>query len=225
MNGQTTEQDIMELIRERHSVRQYLDTPIEEGKRRLLSEKAAMLNEQYGLHIQICFDEPECFATGIARYSKFEGCANYIAMIGPKRPELEETVGYAGEQLVLYAQSLGLNTCWVALTHGKTKAVAECGEKQVIVIALGYGKTQGAWRKSKPESQLSQVSGVAPEWFHRGMEAAMLAPTSMNQQKFCFVLTGDAVTLKAGRAINAKIDAGIVRYHFEAASGHPVEQA
>ncbi len=37
-------------------------------------------------------------------------------MIGKKGPTLEESCGYYGERLVLLAQQLGLNTCWVAMT-------------------------------------------------------------------------------------------------------------
>ena len=36
----------------------------------------------------------------------------------------------------------------------------------------------------------SQTDGL-PAWFAEGMEAVMLAPTAMNQQKFKFTLNGD----------------------------------
>ena len=51
---------------------------------------------------------------------------------------MDERCGYYGELLVLEAQKLGLNTCWTALTHGKSKAAIGNGEKEVIVIALGF---------------------------------------------------------------------------------------
>ena len=51
----------------------------------------------------------------------------------------------------------------------------------------------------------------------------MLAPTAMNQQKFVFELNGDNVSVKvSGFGFYAKMDLGIVRYHFEAATGKRV---
>lgn len=57
----------------------------------------------------------------MAHYGKFSGVTNYIAMIGRKSSELGEKCGYYGERLVLKAQELGLNTCWVAMTYSKIK--------------------------------------------------------------------------------------------------------
>ena len=131
-----------------------------------------------------------------------------------------ERCGYYGELLVLKAQELGLNTCWAALTHGRSKAVIGADEKEVIVIALGYGKTQGIEHKSKKLSDVSNISADAPVWFKRGVKAAILAPTAVNQQKFRFERKGNTVTAKAGRIGPClKIDLGIVKCHFEIGAG------
>lgn len=213
--------DMIELIRERHSVRQYLDKKIPEEIREQLNAYAAELNTVGGLHMQIIYDEPGCFNSRMAHYGKFENANNYIAMIGKKAPDLEERCGYYGERLVLKAQELGLNTCWVALTHGKSKAVIGTDEKEVIIIALGYGKTNGGPRKSKSASDVSNLSADSPVWFKRGVEAALLAPTAINQQKFKFELTGsNTVSAKAGLiGTNLRIDLGIVKCHFEFGAG------
>ena len=156
----------------------------------------------------------------MARYGKFSGVANYIALVGKKSPKLDETLGYYGEKLVLKAQELGLNTCWVALTHGKSKAAVNKGEKLVCLIALGYGVSQGVEHKNKPLQKLCNYSEQMPEWFLNGMNAALLAPTAMNQQKFRFELQPDEnVKASCGSGFYTKLDLGIVRYHFEAVSG------
>ena len=59
-----------------------------------------------------------------------------------------------------------------------------------------------------------------PVWFKNGMLAALLAPTAMNRQKFFIDIDGDNAVITAARSPMAKIDLGIVRYNFEAASGH-----
>ena len=210
----------MELMRARHSVRQYLDKKIPEDIRARLDACAAELNEASGLHMQLVYDEPACFSSRMAKYGRFENCTDYIALVGKKAPDLEERCGYYGELLVLKAQELGLNTCWVALTHGKSKAALLPGETEVILIALGYGKSQGSARKSKPASAVSNLSDGSPAWFKQGVEAALLAPTATNQQKFSFTLEGGKVSAKAGLLGPClKIDLGIVKCHFELGAG------
>ena len=157
--------DVMTLMKSRHSVRQYLDKKIPETVRSSLDAYAAELNEQGDLHMQIIYDEPECFNSRMAHYGKFENCTNYIAMVGKKASSLDERCGFYGELLVLKAQELGLNTCWVALTHGKSKAVVADGETEAIIIALGYGKTQGTAHKSKAAADVANLSPDSPDWY------------------------------------------------------------
>ena len=213
--------DIMEVIEARHSVRQYTDKKIPEDIREQLNAYTEQLNKDGNLNMQIIYDEEECFNTRMAHYGKFENANNYIVVIGKKASGLEERAGYYGEKLVLKAQELGLNTCWVALTHGKSKAVVRAGEKEVIIIALGYGKTQGNTRKSKTVSDVSNIDADTPKWFENGVKAALLAPTAINQQKFKFELKdNNIVSAKAGLlGTNLKIDLGIVKCHFELGAG------
>ena len=212
--------DTFELMKARHSVRSYLDKPVEEEIRSQLVSYAQTLNAESGLNIQIIFDEPSCFDSRMAHYGKFENCSNYISMVGKKSPSLDMECGYYGELLVLKAQELGLNTCWVALTHGKSKAVVADDEKEAIIISLGYGKIQGTERKSKTPEEVSNVSADSPQWFKDGIAAALLAPTAVNQQKFRFTLSGNKVSVKPGLIGSClKIDLGIVKCHFELGAG------
>lgn len=212
--------EILEIMQQRHSVRQYTDRAIEPEKRTVLDALTQEINRKAGLSVQIIYDDPKCFDSFMAHYGKFAGVRNYIALVGKKALGLDETLGYYGEELVLKAQELGLNTCWVALTHGKSKAAVGRGEKEVCLIALGYGVTQGVEHKSRPMQELCTCGEPMPEWFRCGMNAAMLAPTAMNQQKFRFELLPDG-TVKAacGSGFYTKLDLGIVKYHFEAVTG------
>lgn len=215
--------DILEIMKARHSVRQYSGKKIESGIRETLAALADECNKESGLNIQMIFDEPKCFDSMMAHYGKFSGVENYIALVGKKGAGLDEKAGYYGEKLVLKAQELGLNTCWVAMTHGKSTAEIKKGEKLACIIALGYCTTQGAAHKNKPLEQLSNYASGMPDWFSKGMEAALLAPTAMNQQKFYITLENGKVSAKAGRGFYTEMDLGIVKYHFEAATGHKVE--
>lgn len=211
--------EIIELMKERHSVRQYTDKKIEKEKREVLNTLIAKINQKAGLHIQIIYDEPKCFNSMMAHYGKFDGVNNYIALVREKSKS-DESLGYYGEQIVLKAQELGLNTCWVAMTHGKSKAQIDKGEKLVCLISLGYGKTAGAAHKSKKLSEVCNYKKDMPEWFLSGMEAALLAPTAMNWQKFYFELLPDnSIKITCGKGLYTKLDLGIVKYHFEVVSG------
>ena len=212
--------EILELMEKRHSVRQYIKKPIEQEKRNEIDRCISEINEESGLNMQVFYDEPECFNSFMAHYGKFKNVENYIALVGTKKEW--EKAGYYGEKLVLECQKLGLNTCWVAITHGKTKAKTEKGQKLLIVIALGYGETQGVPHKSKSVAELSKADENA-EWFTKGMEAVCLAPTAVNQQKFIFELKNGVVTAKALMGFYSKTDLGIAKYHFEAVTGHKVK--
>ena len=216
--------EILEVMKERHSVRQYSDQKIEEEKRGKLQQMVEECNRESGLHIQILFDEPTCFNSFMAHYGTFSGVGNYIALVGKKDASLDEKAGYYGEKLVLAAQEMGLNTCWVAMTHGKSKAIIDVGEKQVCLIALGYGMTQGVEHHMKELKEVCSCSENMPGWFAKGMEAVMLAPTATNQQKFYFTLNGEEVSAAVkGSGFYTKMDLGIVKYHFEAVTGRKVK--
>ena len=212
--------DLIQAIAERHSVRQYLNKPIEGETLAALRQAVDECNAQSGLHIQLVTDEPKAFDSFIAHYGKFTGVRNYIALIGKKGDGLEEACGYYGEQLVLVAQTLGLRTCWAGGSYQKVPSAYTVGpgEKLALVIAVGYGETDGHPHKSKTYDQVAKADG-APEWFRRGVEAALLAPTAINQQKFTFTLQGDKVRAKAGLGFFAKTDLGIVKRHFEIGAG------
>lgn len=208
---------MLDLMKERHSVRQYSDKKIDGDVKTKLDTYVASINEESGLSIQIFYNEPNCFNSMLAHYGKFSNVKNYIAIVGKK--EEQEKAGYYGEKLVLKCQELGLNTCWVALTHGKVNVQTKPQQKLLILIALGYGTNTGVAHKSKPIKELCKEDAY-PEWFMKGMEAVSLAPTAMNQQKFMFEIKNGQVYAKALRGFYSKIDLGIVKYHFETITGH-----
>ena len=212
--------DLMEAVRARHSVRSYLDKPIEREKIDSMRGLIDEINRETGLHIQLVTEEPKAFSSFLAHYGLFDNIRNYIVLAGPQSADLDENCGYCGEKLVLEAQRMNLNTCWVALTYKKIPGAFTIGpgERLVCVIALGYGKTQGRQHRSKPLNAVME-GNEHPDWFVRGVECALLAPTAVNQQKFRFEREGRMVSAAAGRGSCAKIDLGIVKYHFEIGAG------
>lgn len=218
---------LLEAISARHSVRKYIDKDIPADIIAALQEKVAECNKEGNLNIQLVQNETRAF-TGMLSYGQFSGVKNYIVMVGKKSKDLDERVGYYGEQLVLYAQTLGLNTCWVGLSYRKVPDAYNVGkeEKLVCMIALGYGETQGVGHKIKSIEEVSNASDITPSWFKRGVEAALLAPTAVNQQKFSFEYVGmnnNRHQVKAKKGISmigyTQIDLGIAKCHFEIGAG------
>ena len=150
---------LLEAIEARHSVRKYKDEPIPENVLTVLRNKVWEINKEAGLHVQLVTDEPKAYK-GIMAYGSFSGVKNYFVMAGKKGDDLDEKIGYYGEQLVLLAQTLGLNTCWTGLSYSKVPGTyeLEVGEKIGCYIALGYGETQGVGHKVKADKDISNVN-------------------------------------------------------------------
>ena len=244
---------LQEAIQARHSVRAYKELPLANKTVRVLVDKITELNQKGRLHMQLIQNEPKAFQGTLAKYGKFRNVNNYIVMAGnkaasqreesktsldsPEREQartkfksddLDERVGYYGEQLVLLAQTLGLNTCWVGLSYSKVPGtyVLDEGEKIACYIAIGYGETQGVGHKIKTVEQVSNISDITPLWFKKGVEAALLAPTAVNQQKFSFEYIGmrnnrHQVRAKKGFSMigYTQMDLGIAKCHFEIGAG------
>ncbi len=219
---------LQEAIEARHSVRAYKNEPLAEDVSRRLEEEIAEVNQKGCLHIQLIQDEPKAFQGTLAKYGKFRNVTSYLVMAGKKADDLDERIGYYGEHLVLLAQTLGLNTCWVGLSYKKIPDTYVLDEGEVIksYIAIGYGEMQGTSHKIKTVEQVSNASETTPSWFIKGVEAALLAPTAVNQQKFSFEYVGmsnNRHQVRAKRGFSmigyTKMDLGIAKYHFVIGAG------
>ena len=214
----------LEALKNRHSVRKYQDKPLEESAIVALQDEIAKLNKEGDLHMQLVINERKAFKSFLA-YGSFSNVANYIMVIGKKSESLEYRAGYYGEKLVLFAQRIGLDTCFVGLTYKKIAGAFEVGENEKILlcIAIGYGESDGyRVHKVKRPDQVSNLNAASPEWFKNGIEAALLAPTAINQQKFFFeYIPMDAVKPSKGTSLAGytKIDLGIAMYNFEIGAG------
>ena len=220
---------LQEAIEARHSVRAYKNEPLADDVVKALEELIAVLNREGKLHMQLILNEPKAFQGTMAKYGKFRNANNYIVMAGKKAEDLDERIGYYGEHLVLLAQTLGLNTCWVGLSYSKVPGtyILEAGEVIEAYISIGYGETQGVSHKIKSVEQVSNANDLTPSWFKQGVEAALLAPTAVNQQKFFFeyipARDGKPVRVLAKRNFSligfTQMDLGIAKCHFEIGAG------
>lgn len=218
---------LLEAIDARHSVRRYISRPLEREAVDCLRAKIDECNSKGNLHIQLVLNERKGFS-GMLAYGSFSGVENYIVMAGRRADDLDERVGYYGEQIVLLAQQLGLGTCWAGLSYRKVKGAyaLDSEEKVACMISLGYPDDAGRKHKCKSVEDVSNAGVSTPEWFEQGVRAALKAPTAVNQQKFYIEYAG----VKDGRhSVRARrlfsvvgytsMDLGIVKLHFEIGAG------
>ena len=208
-------------MEKRHTVRKYLDKPLDMDLIGLLNDRIERNNCVYNLTFKLITNNSDGLSS-LARLMSNNSVQNYIILAGKDNSDLDKKIGYCGADLILYAQSLGLNTWWCggmfngknALKHLDNKAVRVNG-----VIAIGYGKTQGVPHKSKTADQVSHYKGDAPEWFASGIKALLLAPSALNRQPYIVNGEGNKVSLKVKNGTFSQVDLGIGKYFFELGAG------
>lgn len=212
--------NLIQAMYARHAVRHFDGKPIKGNDKKILLAAIKKANKSSGLNMQLITNEPKAFGGPKAKICNFTGCVNYLAIVGPKSKLLKEKAGYYGEEIVLKAQQIGINSCWVALTFNKIKNTYKVRkhEKLVLVVALGYGTTQGKKHESKRFYQVVKNRGILPIWFIKGVKSALLAPTGRNQQGFMFELLPDHKVKVKNRSLCKDVDLGIIKYHFELGS-------
>ena len=172
----------------------------------------------------------------------------YIAGKMRRVPHAEEAFGYTFEKVILFAESLGVGTTWIAGTMKRDafeKAMAlSDGEVMPCVSPLGYPAKKMSFRESmmrkgiKADSRFdfdkvffdgsfekpltTEAAGKLSDAF----EAVRLAPSAVNKQPWRAVLCGNKAHFYEKRSIGyddgtfdiQKIDIGIALCHFELAA-------
>lgn len=210
---------LKEAMEARHTVRRYTANPLPEELIEQLNTRITEHNTRYHLAIKLNINDTSAFPA-ILKLFLAKGVKNYLVLAGPDTPDLDEKLGYCSADLMLYAQTLGLNTWWVGGTFHKSRINAASGADKVIgIVAIGYGATQGTPHKSKTNADVASYQGASPSWFTDGVNAALLAPTALNKQAFFIKGAGSKVKITYKDGSFAGADLGIVKYHFELGAG------
>lgn len=210
----------LEAIRARHAVRNYTTKPLSPTMIDKLNEEIEQCNRLGQLHIQLVTENEEAFKSFIPLFGRFKNVKNYIALVAKKQGNFYVECGYYGARLMIKAQQVGLNSCWVTNTYNAKKCHASLApnEELVGVIVIGYGTTDGRQHKSK--SMESLCKSCNEKWFINGMNAAVLAPTGLNKQNFFIKANGNTVSIcTKDNSPMSQINTGIVKYHFEIGAG------
>lgn len=219
--------NLLEAMHRRHAVRAYTDEPIGAHVCDDLRALITALNKEGDVRMRLVTDEPDAFGNALLHYGVFKNVRNYVAIGTDETSGWEERCGYYGAHVLLRAAQLDLDTCWVGLSFSKHKAQQHAkldeDSKVRFAIALGHGVTRGKPSRSKTYGQVASVEGgiPVPTWFERGVEAALLAPSALNQQRFTFRLEADGRSVAADPGIGpyTTTDLGIAKYFFEIGAG------
>lgn len=209
---------IKEAMKQRHMVRKYTDKIIPEELVIKLNERIEENNKRFGLSIKLMINNDKAVNI-IIKLLLAKGVKNYIILSGNDSENLAEKLGYSSADIMLYAQTLGLNTWYVGGTFNRAVSKYVPGKKVIGIVAIGYGVNNGVAHKSKTIEEVSSYEGNMPEWFKNGMEASLLAPTALNKQDYKIIGIGNTVKIQINNGIFTGANKGLIKYHFELGAG------
>lgn len=185
------------------------------------------------------------FSGIIGAYGVIRGAKAFIAFIGNTRnPAVEEQVGYTGEGIILEAEAITLNTCWIGGTFRRelVNSLIDLDEHEKVyaITPVGYAKKKvnfeerllagfGLMHRRKPLKDM--VTGLKesewPKWAKDSLEAARLAPSAVNRQPWKFLVDTNSITiavndkkLRRESVMAKRLCCGIAMLHLEVAASH-----
>ncbi|MDD3106195.1 MAG: nitroreductase family protein [Bacilli bacterium] len=210
---------LKDAMLQRHTVRKYQNKSIPEELVHQLNERIKIVNDNNHVSVKLVLNDAKAIGL-LIKLILAKDVKNYFVLTGPTSAHLDETIGRAGADLMLYSQTLGLNTWWIGSTFSKKNVRKKSGgENPVAIIAVGYGVSSGVPHSSKTPEQVSSYDGATPKWFKKGVGAALLAPTALNKQAFFIKGDNNIVSITHQESPFAGSNVGIIKYHFELGSG------
>ena len=198
--------DFKEAMQKRHMVRKYTDKPLSDEIIAKINERIELNNKTYNLNMKLMINNSKGVSS-IMKLIMAKGVNNFIILAGDVSGNLDERLGYSGADIMLYAQTLGLNTWWVGGTFNRSVSSYVDNKKVTGIIAIGYGQTQGVPHKSKNVEDVSKYEGtIIPSWFISGVDGALLAPTALNKQDFMLIGNGNRVKIECSNGIHFFVD-------------------
>lgn len=212
MSNMSSISNVFDAIRERRSVRTFDGAALREEDAQKIMDFAAAVENPYDIEITWQLLDAKKSKLGCP---VIVGTDTFIAGKMSRVPNAEEAFGYAFEMIVLFAQSMGIGTTWIAGTMDRAafEKAMELSAVEVMpcVSPLGYPAKKMSFRESmmrkgvKADSRFdfaklffdgSFEKRLSPEKAGKlkdVLEAVRLAPSAVNKQPWRLVLCGDKV--------------------------------
>ena len=173
------ETSMSEIILHRKSQRSFTGEELKEELIQKIQDEIIEINAESALEIEFVEDGSRAFSHFGKSYGLFKNVRSLLLLKGnPGQAHFREKIGYYGEKLLLFAESLGLATCWVGGTFDRESFSYPEEDHVQAVILLGYPAESG-WKgkilhsllpaKKKPGKRESKGtcpirSGLGKEW-------------------------------------------------------------
>ena len=229
---------INEIIRSRHSVRNYEDKELSDDTINKIESYISNLDNPFGGKVRVKLIKKDEYNKDVklGTYGFIKGAKYYLTVACENGDFALESLGYAFEKVVLYCTSLGLGTVWMAGSFNKGAFAKAMNLKEnetiAIVSPVGYeggkksiiGSIIGS--KKKPRKSFSDIffnndfntplsEDLAGE-YAEALEMVRLAPSAMNKQSWRIVKQGNLIHFYSNGNIEMnKIDLGIAMCHFD----------
>lgn len=116
----------------------------------------------------------------------------YLIIYTEDKERAEMNAGYIMEQIVLYLCSKGLGSSFISMNSIKRSLQKKNGKKLAAVVAFGKSKSTPVRRPIEAKrldlDELCVYKELPRLWMKQLLEAARLAPSSMNSQPWRFVV-------------------------------------
>ena len=241
---------VKDAVTKRYSVRTYDKKTLEKAVKDKILSYAEGLQNPLGPKIRVQFVEKETAANGekLGTYGVIKDVSQYLGVTVPNEEYAPEALGYDFEQLVLYAASLGIGTCWLGGTFNRSAFTSAMeikkGEIFPILSPIGYpaqkmSLTEKVMRKStKADARLPWKELFFKNSFHEALsesdageykfplEMLRLAPSAVNKQPWRVVadekgfhfFEKHTLSGEAAGVDMQRIDVGIGICHFHLAA-------
>lgn len=228
---------ITDIIKIRHSVRNYDNSPLSQVTLKKINEYIKTLENPFNKNVRIKFIEKGNSNEDIklGTYGVIKG-ANYFLVAACENDDLSLiALGYTLEKVILYCTSLGLGTVWLGGTFNKGNfaKVMNLGENEILPIVSPVGFEGGKKsfiasligsnaNKRKPYSQLffnnnfdTSLTENESGLYCDALEMLRLAPSAMNAQPWRVLKKDDLLHfyLTSTKGLT-KVDIGIALCHF-----------
>jgi nitroreductase len=220
-----TSQALYKAIFERRSVRKYSDKPVDSQTMQAIQDFAENTAQQLYPHIGTTVDIVSPSAVGKLGVAKAPHFLLFYSEAAADNSHLLNT-GFYFQQLDLFLHTLRLGRCWQGMVRPKQRE--KDGLTQLAALSFGYPADMDALTRTISDFKRKPLAEVASGDDPR-LEAARLAPSGINAQKWFFAARNGAIDVFRAKPgpLSLKlyndmslIDAGIALCHLQLASTH-----
>lgn len=203
----------MKNIQKRSSVRTYSSEQMSPEVIKQLEHYIMKLEEKHGGKFRFpIIDERDFSSKKIGTYGVIKGARHFVCGIVKKGSSDLLALGYAFEEIILFATSLGLGTCWLGGTFERSgfakSANLEEDESFIVTTPIGYEKSERSLteitmrklaksdsRKNWEELFFDGLSSRSLEKkglgiFEDALEMVRIGPSASNKQPWRIVKNG-----------------------------------